>query len=72
MLYPALVRKFSDIPIDKVYFATNCKNSQYKQPDKTIVAGNVKIQAERIIFTVLKFNPDLLATIAPALFMNNV
>ena len=31
-----------------------------------MVAGNVKIQAERMVFTVAKFKPDLLATIVPA------
>ena len=31
-----------------------------------MVAGSVKIHAERIVFTVLKFKPDLFATMVPA------
>ena len=31
-----------------------------------MVAGKVKTQADKIVFTVLKFKPDLLATIVPA------
>lgn len=45
---------------------TNCKNNQYRPPDKQMVAGSVNTHAERIVFTVLKFRPDLLATIVPA------
>ena len=36
-----------------------------------MVAGKVKIQADKMTFTVAKFNPDLLATIVPATALFN-
>ena len=44
----------------------NFKNNQYKPPDKQMVAGKVNIQADKIVLTVLKFRPDLFATMVPA------
>ena len=36
-----------------------------------MVAGSVKIQAERMVFTVLKLSPDLFATMVPATALFN-
>lgn len=44
----------------------NFKNNQYKPPDKQMVAGKVNIQADKIVLMVLKFRPDLFATMVPA------